>query len=57
VGEYDDAEVSLKGALKARPEYAEAHKALSVAYGMSGQTEEAKFHSQEAARVNPEFGA
>jgi hypothetical protein len=28
-----------------------------VTYGMSGRTQEARFHSQEAARINPEFGS
>jgi Tfp pilus assembly protein PilF len=55
VGLYEDALEPLKEAVKVKPDYAEAHRVLSLMFKLTGFTEQSEFHKKEASRLNPDF--
>jgi hypothetical protein len=38
-----------------KPDYAEAHRVLSLMFKLTGFTEQSEFHKKEASRFNPDF--
>ncbi|MEP7343441.1 MAG: tetratricopeptide repeat protein, partial [Acidobacteriota bacterium] len=49
------AAVSLRAAIRLKPDFAEAHNALGMALGQQGQADEALNAFREALRLRPDF--
>lgn len=54
-GRYDESIEACKRAIKDEPNNLYAHVALTAAYSLSGQEEEARAESEEVLRIHPKF--
>ncbi len=56
-GQVDLAISHYKKALEIKPDYADAHKNLSVTFLQNGQVDEAIFHSRKVLEIKPDYAA